>query len=110
MKKLLFFILTLVFVACSSGDGDNSIDSPNINPDIVSAFTLYPTTNTPVSASIVQSDSNYITKVFGNSAKSTDYPVYVQYENKKVSEFSCSFTLPIINAKIDICKLIILLS
>ena len=58
----------------------------NINPDIVSAFTLYPTTNTPVSASIVQSDSNYITKVFGNSAKSTDYPVYVQYENKKVSE------------------------
>lgn len=27
--------------------------------------------------------------------------------NKKTSEFSCPFTLPIINAKIDICKLII---
>ncbi len=38
MKKLLFFILTLVFVACSSGDGDNSIDSPNINPDIVGTW------------------------------------------------------------------------
>ena len=58
----------------------------NINPDILSTFTLYPTTNTPVSASIVQGDSNYITTVFGNSAKSTDYPVYVQYENRKVSE------------------------
>ena len=38
MKKLLFFILTLVFVACISGDGDNSIDSPNINPDIVGTW------------------------------------------------------------------------
>ena len=38
MKKLWFFILTLVFVACSSGDGDNSIDSPNINPDIVGTW------------------------------------------------------------------------
>ncbi|MDB4591339.1 hypothetical protein OAH77_06535, partial [Flavobacteriaceae bacterium] len=38
MKKILFFILTLVFVACSSGDGDNSIDSPNINPDIVGTW------------------------------------------------------------------------
>jgi hypothetical protein len=38
MKKLLFFILTLVFVACSSDDGDNSIDSPNINPDIVGTW------------------------------------------------------------------------
>jgi hypothetical protein len=38
MKKLLFFILTLVFVACSSDDGDNSIDSPNINPDVVGTW------------------------------------------------------------------------
>jgi hypothetical protein len=38
MKKLLFFILTLVFVACSSDDGDNCIDSPNINPDVVGTW------------------------------------------------------------------------
>ena len=38
MKKLLFFILTLVFVAWSSDDGDNSIDSPNINPDVVGTW------------------------------------------------------------------------
>ncbi len=38
MKKLLFFILTLVFVACSSGDGDNSNNTPNINPDIVGTW------------------------------------------------------------------------
>ena len=38
MKKILFFILTLVFVACSSGDGDNSNNTPNINPDIVGTW------------------------------------------------------------------------
>jgi len=38
MKKLLFFILTLVFVACSSDDGDNSNNTPNINPDIVGTW------------------------------------------------------------------------
>jgi hypothetical protein len=38
MKKLLFFILTLIFVACSSGDGDNSSNTPNINPDLVSTW------------------------------------------------------------------------
>lgn len=50
-------------------------------PGFSGAFSLYPTTNTPVSASIVQSENNYVTKLFGKSAKSTDYPVYVQYEN-----------------------------
>lgn len=35
-----------------------------------------------VSASIDSSKNNYITKVFGTSPKSVDYPVYVQYENK----------------------------
>ena len=35
-----------------------------------------------VSASIDSSKNNYIVKVFGKSAKSVDYPVYVQYENK----------------------------
>jgi len=34
-----------------------------------------------ISGSIVNSSNKYLTKVFGNSPKSTDYPVYVQYEN-----------------------------
>ena len=36
---------------------------------------------TAISASINNSSNKYLTKVFGNSPKSTDYPVYVQYEN-----------------------------
>ncbi len=36
---------------------------------------------TAISASIVNSSNKYLTAVFGNSPKSTDYPVYVQYEN-----------------------------
>lgn len=36
---------------------------------------------TAISASIVNSSNKYLTTVFGNSPKSTDYPVYVQYEN-----------------------------
>ena len=36
---------------------------------------------TPVSASIDSSKNNYVTKIFGKSPKSVDYPVYVQYEN-----------------------------
>ena len=38
-----------------------------------------------VSASIVSTDNSYITKTFGRSPKSVDYPVYVQYENKNAS-------------------------
>lgn len=57
----------------------------NLNTDVPGfsgAFGLYPVTNTPISASINPSDNNYITTIFGKSAKSTDYPVYVQYENR----------------------------
>jgi len=35
----------------------------------------------PLSSSINSSANNYITKIFGKSPKSVDYPVYVQYEN-----------------------------
>jgi hypothetical protein len=35
----------------------------------------------PLSASINSNANNYITKIFGKSPKSVDYPVYVQYEN-----------------------------
>jgi hypothetical protein len=38
-----------------------------------------------ISSSIVSSDNDYLTKVFGTSPKSNDYPVYVQYENKSAS-------------------------
>lgn len=38
-----------------------------------------------VSASIVQTSNSYISKVYGNSPKSLDYPVYVQYENYNAS-------------------------
>jgi hypothetical protein len=38
-----------------------------------------------ISSSIVSSDNDYLTKVFGRSPKSVDYPVYVQYENKAAS-------------------------
>jgi hypothetical protein len=34
-----------------------------------------------ISGSIVQTSNKYLSKVFGNSPKSIDYPVYVQYEN-----------------------------
>jgi hypothetical protein len=35
-----------------------------------------------ISSSIVDSSNKYVNKVFGNSPKGIDYPVYVQYENK----------------------------
>jgi hypothetical protein len=62
--------------------------SDNLNTDVPGfsgAFTLYPTTNTPVSASIVSADNDYISKVFGKTPKSNEYPVYVQYENNNAS-------------------------
>jgi len=40
---------------------------------------------TPVSASIDSTKNNYITKIFGKSPKSVDYPVYVQYENSSAT-------------------------
>ncbi len=40
---------------------------------------------TPVSASIVPTQNNYVAKIFGNSPKSLDYPVYVAYENKNAA-------------------------
>lgn len=38
-----------------------------------------------ISASIDSSKNNYVTKIFGNSPKSLDYPVYVQYENQNAT-------------------------
>jgi hypothetical protein len=43
------------------------------------------TDGTAISASINATANSYITKVFSTSPKSTDYPVYVQYENKSAA-------------------------
>ena len=40
---------------------------------------------TAISSSIVSTANSYITKIFGASPKSVDYPAYVQYENKSAS-------------------------
>ncbi len=45
-------------------------------------YNLYPTADVALSASILPSANNFVTKVFGTSPKSVDYPVYVQYEDK----------------------------
>ena len=47
-----------------------------------SSNSLYPATGVAVSASINPAANNYVTKIFGTSPKSNDYPVYVQYEDK----------------------------
>jgi len=60
-----------------SYDGNTNTDVPGFS----GAFNLYTTEGAAVSASISSGDNDYVTKLFGRSAKSTDYPVYVQYEN-----------------------------
>lgn len=67
------------FAISISGSYPANVDT-NV-PGFSGAFELYPTTNTPVSASIVAGDNNYISKIFGKTPKSNEYPVYVQYEN-----------------------------
>ena len=52
-------------------------------------FSSYPTQGVAVSSSINPDANTYITKVFGKSPKSKDYPVYVQYEDKNAyAEFA----------------------
>jgi len=60
-----------------SYDANTNTDVPGFS----GAFNLYTTEGAAVSASISSGDNDYVTKLFGRSAKSTDYPVYVQYEN-----------------------------
>jgi len=42
-------------------------------------------TGVGVSASLLSTDNTYITKTFGRSPKSLDYPVYVKYEDKNAT-------------------------
>ena len=54
------------------------------------------------SASIDSNKNNYITKVFGQSPKSVDYPVYVQYENPAaISLFASASGVTVELAKIS---------
>jgi phage tail sheath protein FI len=46
-------------------------------------YNLYPTANVAISASINLNANNYVTKIFGTNPKSTDFPVYVQYDNPR---------------------------
>ena len=54
-----------------------------------------------VSASIDSSKNNYITKVYGTSPKSVDYPVYVQYENKTATSLFNNLA----NVTVEVAKL-----
>lgn len=76
---------TLANAVSSSTIGNASSGSFSIKLDGAytgsGTYNLYGTANVAVSASILSTANNYITKVFGTSPKSTDYPVYVQYED-----------------------------
>ncbi len=56
-----------------SGSYTQNTEVPGYTPFVNGTLTY--------SASIDSSKNNYITKIFGRSPKSVDYPVYVQYEN-----------------------------
>jgi hypothetical protein len=49
--------------------------------DAIGFTTFAAAGNTAISASIVTSNNNYITKVFGKTPKAIDYAAYVAYEN-----------------------------
>jgi len=49
------------------------------------AGTFLVTEGGSISGSIVSTDNNHLNKVFGQSPKSKDYPLYVQYGNKNAS-------------------------
>jgi hypothetical protein len=55
----------------------------------------------PLSASINSNANNYITKIFGKSPKSVDYPVYVQYENTSATSLFSSLS----DVTIELAKL-----
>ena len=74
-----------LFGTTTSGSGVSGSFSIGINGAYdtykTAPFTSYPAAAT-MSASINPSANDYVTKIYGTSPKSTDYPVYVQYEDK----------------------------
>ena len=79
---------TNVFQLSSLSDGGSGTFSLTLSGsyaaggDPAIGFTGAFTKTANISASIVSSDNNYITSIFGKSALSNSFPVYVQYENK----------------------------
>jgi len=60
--------------------------------DSAIGFTGAFTQTANISASIVSTDNNYITTVFGKSPLSNSYPVYVQYENRTANSLFADIT------------------
>lgn len=75
-----------LLASSSIGNASSGSFSIKLSGSYTSTFnsqnSLYPATGVAISASINPSANNYVTKIFGTSPKSSDYPVYVQYEDK----------------------------
>ena len=70
----------------SSGSFEIKVSGSFATDSTVPGFSAFIAGNgASVSASIVSTDNTYITKTYGRSPKSLDYPVYVQYEDKNAS-------------------------
>ena len=73
-----------LFNADSSGSFEIKISGSYVaaaNPAIGFDGSFLVGKETFISSSIDSTSNSYLTKIFGNSPKSVDYPVYVQYEN-----------------------------
>ena len=57
---------------------------------------------TAISSSLQSSNNTYVSKVFGKSPKSVDYPVYTQFENKKLSDTDGNRTGKVFNNMGDV--------
>jgi hypothetical protein len=76
--------------------------SGSFSTQLVPGYTAFLAGNgVSVSASIDSSKNNYITKVYGTSPKSVDYPVYVQYENKTATSLFNNLA----NVTVEVAKL-----
>jgi len=91
---------TSLFEASTLLDGGSGTFALNLSGSFVAAqdsaigFSSFLVGNGgTVSGSIVQTSNKYLTKVFGNSPKSVDYPVYVQYENINASNLFANLAL-----------------
>ena len=71
-----------LLLSSSIGNASSGSFEIKLSGSYSGTFTSYGTQYTSISASINPNANNYVTKVFGTSPKSTDYPVYVQYEDK----------------------------
>ena len=70
----------------SSGSFELKVSGTFATDSTVPGFSAFIAGNgASVSASIVSTDNTYITKTYGRSPKSLDYPVYVQYEDKNAT-------------------------